>query len=153
MSRVESEIGRVVETGVGRARVEITQSSICAHCEIASSCVPTSGGKRLIEVVDPLGVSVHERVRIELSSGKLLAASFLAYILPVITLFAGAIAAFALSRPGAQELWGGIGALAGLAVGVIISRGIGQRLGKRGSLTPVITAVVPTDEGKEQQPC
>jgi positive regulator of sigma E activity len=149
MSRVESEIGKVVEAGAGRARVEITQSSICAHCEIASSCVPTSGGMRIIEVVDPLGVSVHERVRIELSSGKLLAASFVAYILPVTTLLAGAIAAFVLSKPGAQELWSGVGALAGLAAGVIISRAVGQRLGKRGSLTPVITAVVPADEGKE----
>jgi sigma-E factor negative regulatory protein RseC len=146
MSRMESEIGTVVETGVGRARVEVSQSGICAHCEMASSCVPTSGGKRTIEVLDPVGVSANQRVRIELGSGSLIGASFIGYILPLLGLFAGAAIGFYSALPALKERWGGLGAVAGLAAGLLASRLTGQYFGRRGKLTPTITAVL-TDEG------
>ncbi len=146
MSPIESEIGTVVEARAGSAHVRISQSSICAHCDIASSCVPTSGGTRIIEVADPLGVSVAQRVRIELSSGKLIGASLLAYMLPVAGLFCGALTGF-YSPSASHEMWGGIGALAGLVIGLVVSRAAGQYFGRRGTLTPRITAVLSDDEG------
>lgn len=151
MSRMESEIGTVIEAGVGRARVEVSQSGICAHCDMASSCVPTSGGNRTVEVLDPLGVSINQRVRIELGSGSLIGASFLGYILPLLGLLAGAIVGFYSAGPGVQELWGGVGAAAGLVAGLLASRLTAQYFGKRGKLTPTITAIVPDEGGKENQ--
>ncbi len=151
MSRMESEVGTVIEAGAGRARVEVSQSGICEHCDMASSCVPTSGGNRKIEVLDPLGVSVNQRVRVELGSGSLIGASFLGYILPLLGLFAGVVVGFYSAGPGLRELWGGLGAVAGLAVGLLVSRLTGQYFGRRGKLTPTITAVVTDEGGKEKE--
>ena len=148
---MEAEIGRVVEVCAGSARVEVSQSSFCAHCEAASSCVPGSGGKRIIEVLDPLGVTVDQRVRIELSSGKLLWASFLAYLVPLLFLFAGAVLGFYSARSTMRELWGGLGAIAGLAAGLLVSRLLGQYLGRRGKLAPIITAVVAGETREDRK--
>lgn len=140
---METEVGKVIGTRPGRARVEVMQSSVCSHCEAASSCVHGTGGARIIEVDDPLGVSIDQRVRIELSSGGLIGASFLAYIVPLITLFLGTLAGFHFGGR-AVELWSGLGALAGLAAGLVVSRVAGTRFGKK--LTPAITGVVADPE-------
>ncbi len=148
---MESEIGRVIEVCAGSARVEISQSSLCAHCEVASSCVPGTAGKRIVKVLDPLGISVGQRVRIELSSAKLLWASFLAYLVPLLFLFAGAILGFYSARSTMRELWGGMGAIAGLTAGLLISRLLGQYLGRRGKLAPTITAVIAEEDRKNRK--
>ena len=63
MSHTQSEIGKVLETSNGRARVEVSPSGLCSHCEMASSCIPASSGNRIIEVADPIGVAPSQRVR------------------------------------------------------------------------------------------
>jgi sigma-E factor negative regulatory protein RseC len=147
---METEIGKVIGTRPGYARIEVMQSCVCSQCKVAASCVHDTGGTRIIEVRDPLGVSLNQRVRVELASASLIGASFLAYILPLITLFAGALLGFFLPAGAGNETWAGIGALCGLGIGVIVSRLTGQWLGKRGKITPTITAVV-ADDGKENQ--
>ncbi len=143
---MESEIGKVVDAGAGHARVEVTRSSMCAHCGAATSCIPTFRGNRIIEVADPLGVSANQRVRIELSGGGLVGASFLAYIVPLVTFFAGTVAGFYLLGETSGEAGGAIGAILGLAAGLVFSRWLARYFGNRGKLTPIITAIVPTDE-------
>jgi positive regulator of sigma E activity len=118
---------------------------MCTHCGVEKNCVPAFGAKRIIEVADPLGVSMNQCVRIELSGGELVWASLLAYIVPLTTFFAGAIAGFYGSGSSTGDLRGGIGAVAGLAVGLVVSRWLGQFFGKRGKLTPTITAIVPSE--------
>lgn len=144
-----TEIGKVIEAGAGRARVEVSQSGICAHCELAGSCVPTSGGTRIIDVADPLGVSVNQRVRIELSEGELLGASFLAYAPPLAGLFAGAVIGFMAAGPDSKEMWGGLGAAGGLAAGLYLSRLTANSFSRKGKLTPTIAGVV-TDNSDEE---
>ncbi len=144
-----TEIGKVIEVGAGRARVEVSQSGICAHCELAGSCVPTSGGTRIIDVADPLGVSVNQRVRIELSEGELLGASFLAYAPPLAGLFAGAIIGFMAATADSKELWGGLGAAAGLAVGLYLSRLTANSFSRKGKLTPTIAGIVANKSDEE----
>ena len=151
MQRTEVEIGKVLEVGGGRAKVEVSPSGMCSHCELASSCVPASGGTRIIEVADPLGVSAGQRVRIELGSGKFLLASFMAYILPLLVLFTGAAVGFYSAPDGSAELRGAIGALVGLAAGLQLSRVLARRLSGGGKLTPEITGVLPNENGKEER--
>ncbi len=145
---MESEIGKVVSTGPGVARVQVTQSGICNHCELESSCMHDTGGKRVIEARDPLGVSVDQHVKIELGGGELVAASFLAYMVPLATLFVGALLGFHLARGSRPELWTGLGALGGLGIGVVVSRMAGDWFGRRGKMVPIITEVVAVN-GKE----
>jgi sigma-E factor negative regulatory protein RseC len=146
---MESEIGKVISTRPGYARVEVTQSSMCAHCELTSSCAHGTGGARTIEVFDPLGVSVDQQVRVELSSRELLAASFLAYIVPLITLFVGAALGFFLSGRSRNEFGVGMGAFCGLGAGLLLARLAGQWFGRRGKLRPTITAVVSGENRRE----
>ncbi len=150
MERTEVEIGKVLEVGGGRAKVEVSPTGMCAHCELASTCVPASGGTRIIDVADPLGVSVGRRVRIELGSGNFLLASFMAYILPLLVLFTGAAIGFYSAPDGSTELRGAIGAIVGLAAGLQLSRVLARRLSGDGKLTPAITGVLP-DEDEERE--
>jgi len=151
MRQVETEIGKVLETGAGRARVEVSPSGLCSHCEMASSCMPASSGNRIIEVSDPIGVSPGLRVRIELAGSKIVLASALAYLVPLAGLFAGALIGFYSATRGSEETWSTIGAAAGLALGFLLSRMAGQRLASRGRITPVITGIVAEeDKGKHE---
>lgn len=142
MSDIQAETGKVIEAHAGRARVEVSQSGMCSHCEMASSCIPGAGGSRIIEVSDPIGVSANQQVRIELSGRELIGASFLAYLLPLFGLFAGAIMGFYSVASARADLWGAIGAIGGLTVGLLFSRLLGQYFGKSGKLTPTITSVI-----------
>lgn len=151
MNHVEVEVGRVLETRPGRARVEVTPGGICSHCEMSSSCMPASGGNRIIDVADPIGVSPGLRVRIELAAGRMVMASLLAYMVPLAGLFAGALTGFYSAARSSAELWGGVGAAAGLAVGFLVSRLLGERLASLGKLTPAITAVIADEDREERE--
>ncbi len=151
MTPVETEIGTVLETRAGRARVEVSPGGMCSQCELASSCLPASDGGRIIEVADPIGVAPGLRVRIELTGGKIVAASFLAYVVPLAGLVAGALIGFYAAAPASTELWGGIGAAAGLTAGFLVSRTLGQRLANRGRLTPIITGVIAQENGAKDK--
>ena len=151
MDRTETEIGKVLQAGEGRARVEVSPSAMCAHCDMTSTCVPASSGNRIIEVDDPLGVSAGQRVHIELGSGSMVLASFLAYIVPLLGLFAGAVIGFYLFHSTSEELGGVLGAAAGLAAGLLLSRALGNRFAGRGTLTPTITAVATEKDTEENK--
>jgi positive regulator of sigma E activity len=116
---------------------------------MSATCLPSTSGNRVIEVADGLGVSVGQRVEIELESTTLLLASFLAYLVPVLLLLAGALIGFYGAGGASTELWSGIGALCGFITGLLTSRALGKALEKRGKLTPVIVATVE-NEGKEE---
>jgi len=152
MGRIETEIGKVVEAQMGRARVEVSPSSLCAGCEMAAGCIPAAEGKRMIEVADPVGVSVGQDVQIELGSGSLVLASFLAYIIPILCLIAGVFIGMYGGGNTLSEMWLGIGALVGFVAGLLISRIITQYLRDRGKLTPIITAIIAhNSKGKEDK--
>ena len=76
-------------------------------------------------------------------------ASLLAHMVPLAGLFAGALTGFYSAARSSAELWGGIGSAAGLAVGFLVSRLLGERMASLGKLTPTITAVV-ADKDKEE---
>ena len=146
MQHTESEIGKVLETSNGRARVEVSPSGMCSHCEMASSCIPASSGNRIIEVADPIGAAPGLRVRIELASSTFLLASFLAYVFPLIFLFAGALIGFSAAPESSGELGGGVGSLIGLGAGLLLSKIYAQRLAARGKIDPVITGIIADED-------
>jgi len=150
MQRTETEIGKVLEAGNGRARVEVSPTGMCSHCELESTCLPASSGNRIIEVADPLGVSPGRKVRIELSSGSFLLASFLAYILPLFGLLAAAITGYYSSPEESSELYASVGAIIGLVGGLLLSRMLAGRLADSGKITPTITGVVSEENMEER---
>jgi sigma-E factor negative regulatory protein RseC len=81
------EIGTVIRSNGGKARVQINRSEKCAGCH---GCLLSEGREYLtVEAADPLGASSGDRVKIESSAGSAAKSGFILYILPLMALFFG----------------------------------------------------------------
>ena len=81
------EIGMVIRSGGGKARVRINRSEKCSGCH---GCLLSERGNFLIlEVIDPFGTATGDRVKIEAKAGSAAKSGFILYILPLIMLAAG----------------------------------------------------------------
>ncbi len=85
------EEGIVIQTFDDKAKVRTLRSSACEGCAAASFCNPEKGTEMIIEVVNNIHAKVGERVKIGLKPGVYLKASFLVYMVPIITFIIGAI--------------------------------------------------------------
>jgi sigma-E factor negative regulatory protein RseC len=72
-----------------RARVRLLAGDHCEGCPAAVMCKPGGGDRRLMEVADPVGVAVGDRVEVAVPGGQVLKASFLVYGLPLLLLLLG----------------------------------------------------------------
>ncbi len=90
---IEEAIVVAVVPGEGerpsQARVQLVAGDHCEGCPASNVCKPGGGGQRLLEVHDPVGVTVGDRVRIAVPGGAVLRASFLVYGLPLVLLLIG----------------------------------------------------------------
>jgi len=88
------EYGTVVELkGKMTAVVLCEKSTMCNHCASMEACrLGADNTTRLVEVNNPIGAAVGDKVRIQVSSRTFLQSSFLLYIVPLIALFIGAVA-------------------------------------------------------------
>jgi sigma-E factor negative regulatory protein RseC len=71
------------------ARVRLLAGDHCEGCPAKSMCRPEAGDRRIMEVADPVGVVVGDRVRVSVPGGAVLKASFLVYGLPLLLLLLG----------------------------------------------------------------
>lgn len=85
------ETGQVVEIRDGGVAVVLCQkNSMCAHCASSGSCLSAGeSGDRLVEVANPIGARVGQKVRLGISSRVFLKSSFIVYILPLVALLVG----------------------------------------------------------------
>ncbi|KKK67937.1 hypothetical protein LCGC14_2949060, partial [marine sediment metagenome] len=101
------EIGTVIKSGGGKARVRINRSDKCSSCH---GCLLAEGGKFLIiEVIDSFDTATGDRVKIETKAGGAAKSGFILYILPLISLFIGYISGsklVTLLGGSASEGWG-----------------------------------------------
>jgi sigma-E factor negative regulatory protein RseC len=132
----------------GLAQVKLIRSTLCSNCEAKNMCHPTGGHatEMVVEVDDPLGVSVGQRVRINLPSSTVLKASFAVYILPLGALVAAGLAAQqifqGLLSPMRVQFISAISGLLGMVVTYVALRYYlkGKSSGK---YRPVVSAVIP----------
>lgn len=85
------EEGVVIQTFDDKARVRTIRSSACEGCASESFCHPEKGTEMIMEVVNNIHAKVGERVKIGLKPGVYLKASFLVYMVPIISFIIGAI--------------------------------------------------------------
>ena len=74
------------------ALVKIVRTSSCAHCPSAGSCHIESDRDLLVKAKNNAGAAIGQRVRLFVSPGSILAASFLLYVVPLFGLVLGSIA-------------------------------------------------------------
>ncbi len=91
----------LIETGVvlavlpplggrpAQATVRLLASDQCEGCPASCVCRPAGGDRRLMDVLDPIGVTVGDRVQVAVPGGAVLRASFLVYGLPLLLLLLG----------------------------------------------------------------
>lgn len=77
------------EAAPGKATVRLVAGDHCDGCPASSVCKPSSGEQRLMDVNDPVGVDVGDRVQVAVPGGAVLKMSFLVYGLPLLLLLAG----------------------------------------------------------------
>lgn len=85
------EEGVVVEVFDGMARVRAVRGGSCEGCASKSMCMPgDAGSNTVIEAKNMLGAHIGERVEVAMQPKLLLKASFITYIVPLISFVAGA---------------------------------------------------------------
>lgn len=72
-----------------QATVRLEAGDHCEGCPASVMCRPSDGERRVMDVLDPIGVAVGDRVRVAVPGGAVLKASFLVYGLPLLLLLAG----------------------------------------------------------------
>lgn len=142
------EAGRVVAVDEHGIWVEANRTSSCMSCTASKGC----GQKALAEyasrhssdlqVGNPSGfeVQVGDQVTVGIREGSFLKASLLLYTLPLLLLFFGG---YLGSLQGESELPAIVGSALGLLLGLVLARGIGQRLGRSCQYQPVLLKVIP----------
>ncbi len=102
-----------------RVRVRLLAGDHCEGCPASGICRPDDNERRILDVLDPVGVAEGDRVRVAVPGGAVLRASFLIYGLPLILLVIGVVIGTKLwFDHGMRDLWSfllGAG-LAGAAV-------------------------------------
>lgn len=147
------EVGLVVETDGGMARVRLMRRATCDKCGI---CGIGRAPEIVVEVPNTIGARPGEAVRLAMESGSLLRAAAAAYLVPLLALLAGylVLSAF-LARLGmaaGREAFAIAGGFACLALSYLWLRSYDRRRGDR--LTPRMIAVVepPAASGEPPEP-
>ncbi|MBF0381362.1 MAG: SoxR reducing system RseC family protein [Magnetococcales bacterium] len=114
------------------ATVSSQRKSACGSCHAESSCNVLSGGKTKqdtqIRAMNPVGALVGQRVLLEISEQQFLKASFLVYVLPVVSLlFFGVFARYLAVKYGVSpESAEGVGGLVGIIALVMTFFGLSK---------------------------
>ena len=86
------EEGVVVEVFDGMAKVRAVRGSSCDGCASKSMCKPGDvGSNTVIEAKNMLGAHIGERVEVAMQPRLLLKASFITYIVPLISFVTGGV--------------------------------------------------------------
>jgi len=85
------EEGIVVSVYDGMARVRAVRGGGCGGCASRSMCKPSESSDVIIEATNYVGAHVGERVEVAVGAKTFLKASFISYMLPLITFFIGAV--------------------------------------------------------------
>lgn len=143
----------------GRARIVIDRKGSCDSCHEdghggASCHTCLSSTKTESVVINPVGARIGDIVQVSMESANLLTGAALLYIMPILTLLAGA---FLGSAESAALGWDAtnttvLGAAAGLAVGFAALMILDHTSWVRRRLAPRITAVLASDDVPSAHP-
>ena len=124
------QTGIVEECVDGMAKVKITRSSACG--ESCAACGMCPGRETVIEARNACGAAKGDTVLLNMSSGRVLHAAFLAYIVPVILLVLGCVIGDYIFK---SENMGILSGFALMAVSFIAMHMLDKRLKSRYSPT------------------
>jgi sigma-E factor negative regulatory protein RseC len=146
-----TETGRVVKVEADGLWIQTIRRSTCGACAVQSGCGHgvlnriaggTQGYIRVLHgdrAVEAYGID--DQVTIGIPESVILRGSFIAYVVPVLAMLAGALAAVQW-LPGSEDPLGILGATGGLALGFALVRWHSKRHRRDPAFQPVLLGVV-----------
>lgn len=94
------ETGIVVSLSQGKALVKMEEGEHCSTCASRSGClqVESSPNQRMVEVVNPAGAQIGQKVQLHIKSTDIIKASFTLFVFPLVSLLSGALLGKYISR-------------------------------------------------------
>ncbi len=140
-----TEEGIVIKLGDSTAWVKTTRLSACKGCASRGSCQTNEQGKEMeVEVTNPVGAKIGDRIVLYFETSSLLKAAFLLYVFPVVCMLAGAALGHWLSLK--HQLNPSLGSAAAgflcLALSFILVKIRGDRLAREDSYKPRIIRIL-----------
>lgn len=138
-----TEQGIVVRVEDGKAWVRTTPTSACEGCSAKGSC-HSVGEEKEVRVLNSPGARVGDRIVLCMDTGPLLRATFLLYVVPILSLLFGALAGEWLARSIGEDPSTGAALLGCFAFAAALAfvRLRGNRLARREAYQPRITRII-----------
>jgi sigma-E factor negative regulatory protein RseC len=129
--------------------VSLQASEACGRC---GACHPGAEGRVCIEAVGGSGVKTGDAVEIEISTGGVVATSFVVYLLPVVFLIAGYIFGSTMAGFFSIRISGETGGIAGalflLTASFWVVRWYDRHVRRRGTLRARVIRILPEGENR-----
>jgi len=140
------ETGKIISTRRDRAEVEVAARGECEHCTAHGICNWTGTSTRKVLAVNKVGAGTGDTVELEMTEGTGAKTNLLVFGIPVLLMFAGVLIGGLVLR---RDMWSGILAGVGLALGFGIVKVIDIAVNRSGRSLPVV--VRRADEGRSQK--
>lgn len=131
--------GVVIETSGDMAKVKSNRHGDCKNC---GAC--PGDNATVLDVQNPLGAKLGQRVVFEIKEENMLKAAFVVYILPIIAIFLGSICgAWLASKIGQPEKIFQIGgAIIAFILSVLYIKVFDRATNKNNKVKPIITRIL-----------
>lgn len=139
---MQEEVGTVIESRGGTARVLVKRNAACDHCPSRSCCASLEGDVKGVNASNRMGAKEGQKVKIGISPKAVLKASFILYMVPILALIIGAVLGNYLG-PQHKEIWA-VSAGIGFFVGsYFVIKALNTYLENKAEYLPVITGILP----------
>jgi positive regulator of sigma E activity len=129
------ETGKVISTKNDRAEVEVVARGECEHCTAHGICNWTGTNVRKVLAVNKVGAATGDVVELETIEGTGAKSNLMVFGIPVLLMLAGVLVGGLAIR---KDVWSGILAGVGLALGLGIVKAIDIAVSRSGRSLPVI---------------
>jgi len=128
MESAGAHVGLVTAVQDGDARIRFLRGSACARC---GACLSVGESEMEITLPKALGAKEGDRVVVDLSPGRVVQASLLAYAIPLLLLIAGVLIGSRIADWAGLAL--GVGAC---GLGYLVLRAVDRRSAKKRRFQP-----------------
>ena len=129
------ETGRVTAVRGDRAEVELAEHGECGHCPAHGICSPAGGKTRRVLAVNHTEAVTGDTVMVALPDSTGLRSNLLVFGVPTLLMLAGVLIGSLLLK---RDLWAGLLAGVGLAVGVMVVKMVDIAATRSGRTLPVV---------------
>ncbi|MFW5730784.1 MAG: SoxR reducing system RseC family protein [Desulfonatronovibrionaceae bacterium] len=147
MNNTQSKTGTVVSLDGGLARVQVRRSSSCAACSCSGICSPLGREWMMVEAVNHPGAGPGQEVILAYTGESELKASFILYIIPLLSLLLGSVLGIWLDPLHNPDL---SSVSLGFALMILSFLGIrfysSRTYSRKKQYQPVILQIIPSDQ-------